>query len=101
MDRLTLSQLYYQACEIELQAFKPGNVSVFSEGHDMTVADFSISAKVSADPISNPDYSLGEKIYFAVKATREAVGCNTNLGIILLCAPLIEAVQNSAKQHSL
>jgi triphosphoribosyl-dephospho-CoA synthase len=101
MDRLTLSQLYYQACEIELQAFKPGNVSVFSEGHDMTVADFSISAKVSADPISNPDYSLGEKIYFAVKATREAVGCNTNLGIILLCAPLIQAVQNSAKQHPL
>jgi len=34
---------------------------------------------------------LGEKIYYAVKATRDAVGCNTNLGIILLCAPLIQA----------
>ncbi len=101
MNRLTLSQLYRQACEIELQAFKPGNVSVYSEGHDMTVADFSLSAKISADPISNPDYSLGEKIYYAVKATREAVGCNTNLGIILLCTPLIQAVQNRTEQQTL
>jgi triphosphoribosyl-dephospho-CoA synthase len=34
---------------------------------------------------------LGEKIFYAVKATREAVGCNTNLGIILLAAPLMQA----------
>lgn len=84
---------YRQACEIELQAFKPGNVSVFSDGHDMTVQDFRASANVSAAVVTNPDYSLGEKIYYAVKATREAVGCNTNLGIILLCAPLMQAVQ--------
>jgi triphosphoribosyl-dephospho-CoA synthase len=87
-----LQQFYQQACDIELQAFKPGNVSVYSEGHDMTVADFQLSAKVSAPPLCNANYSLGEKIYYAVKATREAVGCNTNLGIILLCAPLIQAV---------
>lgn len=87
-----LGKIYQQACDIELQAFKPGNVSIYSEGHDMTVKDFQLSAIVSASPISNPDYSLGEKIYYAVKATREAVGCNTNLGIILLCAPMIEAL---------
>jgi triphosphoribosyl-dephospho-CoA synthase len=86
-----LSELYQQACEVELQAFKPGNISVYADGHDMTVADFRISAKVSAVPLCNPDYSLGEKIFYAVKATREAVACNTNLGIILLCAPLIQA----------
>ncbi len=57
----------------------------------MTVEQFRISAEVSALPITNPNYSLGEKIYYAVKATREAVGCNTNLGIILLCAPLLQA----------
>lgn len=89
-----LRELYLQACEVDVQAFKPGNVSVYAEGHDMTVADFRISAKVSAEPLCNPDYSLGEKIYYAVKATREAVGCNTNLGIILLCAPLIQAIGN-------
>jgi triphosphoribosyl-dephospho-CoA synthase len=87
-----LENLYQQACEIDTQAFKPGNVSIYSEGHDMTVADFRLSAKVSAPPLCNPDYSLGEKIFYAVKATREAVGCNTNLGIILLCAPLVQAV---------
>ena len=87
-----MSDLYQQACEVELQAFKPGNVSVYADGHDMTVEDFRISAKVSAFALCNPDYTLGEKIYYAVKATREAVGCNTNLGILLLCAPLIKAM---------
>ncbi len=86
-----LSELYRQACEVDVQAFKPGNVSVYADGHDMTVADFRLSAQVSAEPLCNPDYCLGEKIYYAVKATRKAVGCNTNLGIILLCAPLIQA----------
>jgi len=87
-----LSELYQQACEVELQAFKPGNVSVYAEGHDMTVADFRLSAEVSSAPLCNPNYSLGEKIFYAVKATREAVSCNTNLGIILLCAPLVQAI---------
>ncbi|MGR9013545.1 MAG: triphosphoribosyl-dephospho-CoA synthase [Gammaproteobacteria bacterium] len=87
-----LSELYCQACEVDVQAFKPGNVSVYADGHDMTVADFRLSAKVSSGALCNLDYSLGEKIYYAVKATREAVGCNTNLGIILLCAPLIQAI---------
>jgi triphosphoribosyl-dephospho-CoA synthase len=88
-----LADYYRQACEAELSAFKPGNVSIYADGHDMTVQDFKLSAKVSAEPLCNPHYSLGEKIYYAVKATREAVGCNTNLGIILLCAPLIEATK--------
>jgi triphosphoribosyl-dephospho-CoA synthase len=87
-----LADLYQQACEVEIQAFKPGNVSIYAEGHDMTVADFRFSAQVSAAPICNSDYSLGEKIYYAVKATRNAVNCNTNLGIVLLCAPLLQAV---------
>ena len=96
-----MSELYQQACEVELQAFKPGNVSVYADGHDMTVEDFRISAKVSAVALCNTDYSLGEKIYYAVKATREAVGCNTNLGILLLCAPLIEAIAIKSPDISL
>lgn len=91
MTQTQLIEAYKQACVSDVQAFKPGNVSVYSDGHDMTVDDFIVSAEVSAEPLSKKDYSLGEKIYYAVKATREAVGCNTNLGILLLCAPLIEA----------
>ena len=93
ISREKLMDAYRQACEIELQAFKPGNVSVYAEGHDMTLDDFRVSAEVSADPITNPAYTLGEKIYYSVKATRKAVGCNTNLGIILLCAPLMQAIE--------
>ncbi|MDO8846321.1 triphosphoribosyl-dephospho-CoA synthase [Methylicorpusculum sp.] len=96
-----LAELYISACEIELQAFKPGNVSVYAPGHDMTVDDFRLSAAASATAICNPGYSLGEKIYFAVQATQEAVGCNTNLGIILLCAPLFEAVQQAIAGQSI
>jgi RimK family alpha-L-glutamate ligase len=96
-----LAQAYIEACEVDVQAFKPGNVSVYSEGHDMTVADFRRSAQASAAAITNPAYSLGEKIFYAVKATQEAVGCNTNLGIILLCAPLITAAYQVTKTVSL
>lgn len=92
LSRQQLIGVYLQACETELQAFKPGNVSVYSAADDMTVEDFRVSARVSSEPITNPQYSLGEKIYYAVKATREAVACNTNLGIILLCAPLLQVV---------
>lgn len=94
IDRIQLQQLYERACEVELLAFKPGNVSVYSEGHDMTVEDFRTSYRVSSPPLTDPSYSLGEKIYYAVRATREAVSCNTNLGILLLCAPLLQAASN-------
>ena len=96
-----LIDCFLQACKCDVEAFKPGNVSVYNEGHDMTVKDFLLSAKVSSEPITNPDYSLGEKIFYAVKATREAVGCNTNLGILLLCAPLIQATFNQKKNELL
>lgn len=75
----------------ELQAIKPGNVHVFADGHGMTIHDFIKSAEVSAVEIAKPNLSVGERILSAVKATQAEVGLNTNLGIILLCAPLIHA----------
>ncbi len=87
-----LAQLYIQACQAELEAIKPGNVSVYSSGHGMQAEDFIESAQVSAEPLARAESSLGERIYAAVKSTRNAVGCNTNLGIILLCAPVMHAL---------
>lgn len=84
-------QAYLLACELELRAFKPGNVSIHSEGHDMTVEDFRHSARVSAPYLSDISLGLGERIHRAILATRQAVGCNTNLGIVLLAAPLLGA----------
>jgi triphosphoribosyl-dephospho-CoA synthase len=82
---------YLTACRAELQALKPGNVHVFAPGHGMTVADFEASAEASADAIADPRLAVGRKIYRAVRLSHEAAGCNTNLGIILLCAPLAQA----------
>jgi triphosphoribosyl-dephospho-CoA synthase len=88
----TLERLYIEACDSELEAFKPGNVSIYADGHDMTVAHFRASARASAPNLCDLKLGLGESIYQAVAATRAVVGCNTNLGILLLCAPLLRAV---------
>ena len=92
---------YLSACEIELRAFKPGNVSVYSEGHDMTVDDFILSASVSGPCLVNPSKTLGERIYDATLATYRAVGCNTNLGIILLAAPLLLGYELKTPEETL
>jgi len=81
------------ACELDILSYKPGNVSVYAAGHEMTADQFRISAKVSVEPITDFTLSLGEKIFYSIQATRNAVGCNTNLGIVLLCAPLVESFQ--------
>ena len=96
-QKLTSEQLanaYKAACMAELQALKPGNVHIFSDGHGMTIHDFIKSAEASAAVIAQPNLSIGERIYYAVEATQKAVGLNTNLGVILLCAPLIHAALN-------
>lgn len=101
VQRDALLSAYLESCETELRAFKPGNVSVYSEAHDMTVEDFRRSAAASGPFLCDPDLSLGEKIYHATRATREVVPCNTNLGIILLAAPLFQAVQTIREGETL
>jgi len=86
-----LAKAYKTACMAELQALKPGNVHVFSDGHGMTIHDFIQSADVTADVIARPDLSVGERVLYAVEANQKVVGQNTNLGMLLLCAPLIHA----------
>ena len=86
-----LAHAYRSACMAELEALKPGNVHVFADGHGMTIHDFIKSADASAPVIAQANLSVGERIFQSVKATQMAVGMNTNLGIILLCAPLIHA----------
>ena len=81
----------WQACIEELEAPKPGNVGFASAGHGMTADDFVASARCTADVLGAPGLSLGERVLAAVSATRRAAGCNTNLGIVLLCAPLAQA----------
>jgi triphosphoribosyl-dephospho-CoA synthase len=91
MTSQEIAKLYQAACLDEIQALKPGNVHIFADGHRMVVQDFFKSAEVSAQPIAKENLSVGERIFEAVRSTHANVGMNTNLGIILLCTPLIQA----------
>jgi triphosphoribosyl-dephospho-CoA synthase len=86
-----LAAAFKNACLAELEALKPGNVHVFADGHGMVVQDFVRSAEAASGEIACPQLTVGERIRNSVEATWQAVGCNTNLGIVLLCAPMIHA----------
>ncbi len=60
----------------------------------MTVAEFEQSAAAAAAPLARAS-TVGRRIRASVEATIYAVGHNTNLGIILLSAPLAEAASRS------
>ncbi|WP_019903816.1 triphosphoribosyl-dephospho-CoA synthase [Methylobacterium sp. 77] len=83
-----IAEAYRASCLAELDALKPGNVHVFGDGHRMAVADFVTSAAVSAPHLAAPGARVGRRVLAAMEATLHAVGQNTNLGILLLCAPL-------------
>jgi len=89
-----LAQAYKTACMAELQALKPGNVHAFADGHGMTIDDFIKSADVTAEIVARADMRVGERIFYAVEATKQAVGQNTNLGMLLLCVPVIDAASH-------
>jgi len=61
----------------------------------MTADQFLESAAVSAPWICEAQASVGRRILAATTATRDKVGTNTNLGIVLLCAPLAKAVADA------
>lgn len=92
-DRLRIA--YLDACRAELRALKPGNVHDFAPGHRMAVADFEESARVSAPHLAAPGAPLGARVERAMSATMAAVGQNTNLGILLLCAPIAVAAERT------
>jgi triphosphoribosyl-dephospho-CoA synthase len=84
---------FIRACELDVAVRKPGNVSRFSDGHGMQAAVFDASARASAEPLLRRGARVGERIEGAVAATWEVAGCNTNLGILLLCAPVARAFE--------
>jgi hypothetical protein len=93
---VTIAAAFLEACLEELAAPKPGNVHVHAPGHRMTVEDFVRSAEVSAPLLCRAGAPLGRRILDAATATREAVGQNTNLGMLLLCAPLAMAGERAS-----
>ncbi|MEJ0092639.1 MAG: triphosphoribosyl-dephospho-CoA synthase [Methylocella sp.] len=86
-----IAEAFIASCRDEIEAPKPGNVHIFAAGHGMAAEHFLRSAEVAAAPLCESAASVGERILSAVEATWASVGMNTNLGIILLCAPLAAA----------
>jgi triphosphoribosyl-dephospho-CoA synthase len=80
------------ACVLEAGAPKPGNVSPGRPFADMRYEDFLVSAQAIARPLEGAGRRpLGETILQAVEATASRTRANTNLGIVLLMAPLARA----------
>ncbi len=82
------------ACDMEVLAPKPGNVGPGESWNfpDLEVADFLASARaIRAVFEMAEELSVGELVLQAVQATRQVVSSNTNLGQILLLAPLAKA----------
>ena len=80
------------ACLLEVSAPKPGNVSPGLHFHDTRYEDFLASAVAIGPAMAGAgSRPLGATIHAAVAATRAVSARNTNLGIVLLLAPLCRA----------
>ena len=90
---------FLRACELDVAVRKPGNVSLASPGHGMTAAQFIASAHAAAGPLFATGARVGQRVDAAVTASWAAAGCNTNLGIVLLCAPIAAAAERVATQN--
>jgi len=80
------------ACLLEASAPKPGNVTPTAAFHDARYVDYLASAIAIGPAIAAAGAQpLGATIQAAVAATSRWVSSNTNLGIVLLLAPLARA----------
>lgn len=90
------------ACLIEASAPKPGNVSPGRHFHDVRYEHFLASAAAIGPAFSEiGSRPLGTTIRAAVDATSAWTPSNTNLGIVLLLAPLARAAFDAARDDSM
>jgi len=87
------------ACLLEASAPKPGNVSPFASFRDTTYEDFLASAAAIGPALAMAgERSLGATIRLAAEATARWTPSNTNLGLVLLLAPLARAQLRPGEQ---
>ena len=88
------------ACLWEATAPKPGNVHPHAAFNDVCYADYLASAIAIGPAMDNATtQNLGTTILESVAATRNMVGRNTNLGTILLLAPLASVPRTLSLQE--
>src|SRR5262245_47249101 len=85
----TIQELVELACLWEATVPKPGNVHPKAAFVDTNYDDFVSSARAIGPVFARSDkLTVGQLVLQSVQATRQAIGKNTNLGIILALAPL-------------
>ncbi|WP_202921488.1 triphosphoribosyl-dephospho-CoA synthase [Anatilimnocola aggregata] len=86
---LSLSQCATLACLLEATAPKVGNVHRGADFDELTFADFVVSAVAIGPAMQRArEVGVGAAVLQAITATRTLVPTNTNLGMVLLIAPL-------------
>jgi triphosphoribosyl-dephospho-CoA synthase len=95
-----VQRAFLDACLLDVLALKPGNVGVHAAGHGMRSVDFVRSARAAAPAIAAVEATVGQRIRVAIAATQAVAGTNTNLGIVLLAAPLAHAVLRAPRPLS-
>ena len=86
------------ACLLEASAPKPGNVSPGRHFKDVRYEHFLASAAAIGTPLAGAGgRPVGETILLAAQATSRWTRSNTNLGIVLLLAPLARAAAGTTE----
>jgi triphosphoribosyl-dephospho-CoA synthase len=110
MDKMAngrrIAQLAQIACIWEACAPKPGNVNRTHNFSDTSLEDFLLSAAAIGPVFENAaQMGIGQVVWQAMVETRRWVKTNTNLGLILLLAPLAKACssleENAGKEIAL
>ncbi len=92
------AQLAQMACVLEACAPKPGSVNRHNDFTDASLEDFMISAIAIGPSLENAaDTSIGQTIWRAIQDTQRWVHSNTNLGMVLLLAPLVKTCLTNEK----
>lgn len=89
---------------LEVTAAKPGNITPAHDFHDTTYADMVRSALALGPVLSRRrarERRVGRLIADGVEATSRVAGTNTNLGIVLMFAPLIRAAATQTSGETL
>jgi triphosphoribosyl-dephospho-CoA synthase len=89
---------------LEVTAAKPGNITPAHDFHDTTYTDMVRSALALGPVFSRRrarEHRVGRLISDGVEATSRVAGTNTNLGIVLMFAPLVRAAATRSKDEAL
>jgi triphosphoribosyl-dephospho-CoA synthase len=90
MIQLPIGAAATLACIYEATARKPGNVHPDARFDDVTTHAAFVTSAVAIGPVIArvAEVGIGQTVLDAVRATREVVHTNTNLGTLLLVVPL-------------